>query len=84
MLVGVPREIKPQENRVGMVPGSVHEVVRAGASVIVEQGAGLGIGITDDQYRAAGAEIVDTADEISSGSPANTLVKRIRCNCDCL
>lgn len=64
MLVGVPKEIKQQENRVGLVPASVREVVRVGGTVIIEKNAGIGIGITDEQYRAAGAEIVDTADEI--------------------
>lgn len=64
MLVGVPKEIKPQENRVGLVPGSVREIVRVGSHVLVEKSAGLGIGISDEQYRLAGAEIVDTADEI--------------------
>lgn len=64
MLVGVPKEIKSQENRVGLVPSSVREIIRAGASVIVEKNAGLGIGITDEDYRNAGADIVDTADEI--------------------
>ncbi|MDT8282538.1 MAG: alanine dehydrogenase [Gammaproteobacteria bacterium] len=64
MLVGVPKEIKSQENRVGLVPSSVREIIRAGSSVIVEQGAGLGIGITDEDYQAAGAEILDTAEEI--------------------
>ncbi|MBA3536930.1 MAG: alanine dehydrogenase [Tatlockia sp.] len=64
MLVGVPREIKPQENRVGLVPGSVKEIIRAGSLVMVEKGAGLGIGISDEHYLAAGAEIVSTADEI--------------------
>ncbi|MFI4962467.1 MAG: alanine dehydrogenase [Legionellales bacterium] len=64
MLVGVPKEIKPQENRVGLVPSSVGEITRAGSSVLVEQGAGIGIGISDDDYRNAGAEIVSSADEV--------------------
>ncbi|STX28247.1 alanine dehydrogenase [Legionella beliardensis] len=64
MIVGVPKEIKPQENRVGLVPASVREIVRAGCSVFVEKGAGLGIGISDADYQAAGAEILDTADEV--------------------
>lgn len=64
MLVGVPREIKSQENRVGLVPSSVREIVRTGSQVMIEQGAGLGIGIPDESYVAAGAEIVDSADEI--------------------
>lgn len=64
MLVGVPKEIKSHENRVGLVPASVREVIRVGGRVIIEKNAGIGIGITDEQYRAAGAEIVDTAEEI--------------------
>lgn len=64
MLVGVLKEIKAQENRVGLVPGSVREIIKAGGRVMVERHAGLGIGITDEDYLQAGAEIVDTADEI--------------------
>lgn len=75
MLVGVPKEIKSQENRVGLVPGSVREVTRVGGKVIVETNAGLGIGITDEQYRAAGAEIVDSAEEIYSRAEMIVKVK---------
>jgi alanine dehydrogenase len=64
MLVGVPKEIKSHENRVGLVPSSVREIIRAGSAVLVEQGAGLGIGISDEDYRSAGAEVVATADEV--------------------
>lgn len=64
MLVGVPKEIKSNENRVGLVPSSVREIIRAGSSVIVEQGAGLGIGISDEDYRNAGAQVVSSADEV--------------------
>ncbi len=64
MIVGVPREIKPQENRVGLVPGSVREVIRVGGAVLVERNAGLGIGITDEDYQLVGAEIVDSVDEL--------------------
>ena len=64
MLVGVPREIKANENRVGLVPSSVREVVSHGHPVIVESGAGTGIDFDDDAYREAGAEIVDTAAEV--------------------
>jgi alanine dehydrogenase len=64
MLVGVLKEIKSQENRVGLVPGSVREVIKAGGRVIVETRAGLGIGITDEAYNFVGAEIVASADEI--------------------
>ena len=64
MIVGVPKEIKPQENRVGLVPGSVQEVIRAGGIVLIEKNAGMGIGISDKDYIAAGAEVVDSAAEI--------------------
>ena len=64
MLVGVPKEIKPQENRVGLVPASVREIIRAGGQVLIEKQAGLGISIKDDAYVAAGAEVVETAAEI--------------------
>ncbi len=64
MLIGIPKEIKANENRVGLTPVSVHEMIHHGHQVIVETGAGLGIGKTDDDYRAVGATIVDTASEI--------------------
>lgn len=64
MIVGVPKEIKPQENRVGMVPAGIKEILRAGSQVIVEKDAGIGIGITDEQYRQAGATVVATAEEV--------------------
>ena len=58
MLVGVPKEIKTREFRVGLVPASVRELTRAGHEVFVETGAGAGIGQSDESYRAVGAEIV--------------------------
>lgn len=64
MIVGVPKEIKSQEYRVGMVPPSVREVVSHGHQVLVEKNAGLGIGIDDAAYIAAGARVVDSAEEI--------------------
>ncbi|HVT62040.1 MAG TPA: alanine dehydrogenase, partial [Legionellaceae bacterium] len=64
MLIGVPKEIKPQEYRVGLVPAGVQELVRLGAKVLIEHNAGIGIQISDDDYRKAGAEIVLTAKEI--------------------
>lgn len=75
MLIGVPKEIKPQENRVGLVPASVREVIRAGGEVLIETNAGMGIGISDEQYQAVGAEIVDTADEIFARSELIIKVK---------
>jgi len=64
MLIGCPTEIKPQEYRVGLTPAAAQEVVGAGHSVIVQAGAGIGAGFDDDAYRAAGAGVVDTAEEI--------------------
>lgn len=64
MLIGVPKEIKNNEFRVGMTPTSVREAIAHGHQVIVETNAGVGIGRSDDDYRAQGAEIADTAEEI--------------------
>src|SRR5215467_5516665 len=64
MLVGVPKEIKDNEFRVGMTPATVTELVHHGHSVLVETSAGLGSGLTDQEYRAAGATIIDNAAEI--------------------
>ena len=64
MIVGVPREIKPDEYRVAMLPSGVEELVSAGHRVIVEQSAGQGSGIPDSQYQQAGAEIAPTAAEV--------------------
>ena len=64
MLIGVPKEIKNHEYRVGLVPGSVRELVHHGHEVVVQKTAGDGIGFNDDSYRAAGASILDTADEV--------------------
>src|SRR6266436_3990485 len=64
MRVGVPKEIKIHEYRVGLTPGAVREYVAAGHRVVVETKAGEGIGATDDTYRKAGAVIADTAAEI--------------------
>ena len=64
MLIGVPKEIKNHEYRVGLTPESVAELVYDGQSVIVETQAGVGIGSLDDAYIEAGAEIVSTAAEV--------------------
>ncbi|HYI06035.1 MAG TPA: NAD-binding protein, partial [Reyranella sp.] len=64
MRVGVPKEIKDHEDRVGLVPSSVAELVHHGHEVLVERGAGMGAGLGDDQYTAAGARIVDGAEEV--------------------
>jgi len=64
MLVGVPKEIKDHEYRVGLVPSTVRELASRGHRVLVETGAGRGAGISDDEYPAAGAEIVAGGDEV--------------------
>jgi len=64
MRLGVPKEIKSHEYRVGLVPASVRELVHHGHTVLVETGAGAGIGFEDDAYRAAGAEVADAAAEV--------------------
>ncbi|MFO1056883.1 MAG: alanine dehydrogenase [Dongiaceae bacterium] len=64
MLIGVPKEIKTHEYRVGLVPSSVRELVHHGHKVMVETGAGLGIGFDDQAYRAAGAAIAAGAAEV--------------------
>ncbi len=64
MLVGVPKEIKNHEYRVGLTPTSVREMVKHGHEVIVETNAGVGIGAADTVYQAAGASVIDTAEEI--------------------
>lgn len=64
MRVGVPKEIKTHEYRVGLVPGSVRELVHHGHQVVVETGAGIGIGFDDDAFRAAGAELAASAADV--------------------
>jgi len=64
MLVGIPKEVKVEEYRVGLVPGSVRELIHHGHKVIVETGAGAGIGFDDAAYRAAGAEVLGGPEEV--------------------
>ena len=64
MIIGVPREVKDHETRVGLVPSGASALVEAGHKVLVETGAGAGSTIADDEYVAAGAEIVSTAAEV--------------------
>jgi alanine dehydrogenase len=64
MLVGVPKEIKDSEYRVGLVPSTVRELTAHGHQVIVEKSAGLGAGLADADYQAVGAEVVPDADQV--------------------
>ncbi len=64
MRIGVPKEVKVLENRVGLVPGSVRELVAHGHEVVVQHNAGQGIGMDDDAYRKAGAAVLDSAADV--------------------
>ena len=64
MLIGVPREIKVREYRVGLTPTNVRELAAHGHRVVVEHDAGAGIGMTDAHYESAGATVVATAAEV--------------------
>lgn len=64
MKIGCPKEVKNHEYRVGLVPAAVDAYSRAGHEVFVEKGAGLGSGITDEEYIAAGAKMLETAKEV--------------------
>ncbi len=75
MRIGVPKEIKEQEYRVGLTPESVREFAGAGHELSIETGAGAGINATDQAYLAAGAKIVDTAAEIFTKSEMIIKVK---------
>ena len=75
MRVGVPKEIKDHEYRVGLTPGAVREFAAAGHMVIVQQGAGAGINADDNAYRGAGATMVGTAEEIFAGAEMIIKVK---------
>ena len=64
MIIGVPKEIKNHEYRVGLTPAAAKEFVANGHQVLIENNAGTAIGFTNDQYEAAGASIIDTAEQI--------------------
>ena len=64
MLIGVPKEIKPDEYRVALTPAGTEALTSAGHQVLIEAAAGLGSGFTDDFYSTAGARISDSADDI--------------------
>jgi alanine dehydrogenase len=64
MVIGVPKEIKPEENRVAIVPGGVETLVHKGHKVIIERGAGFGSGFNDEEYIRAGAQIFDRHEDV--------------------
>ncbi|PWH05813.1 alanine dehydrogenase [Brachybacterium endophyticum] len=75
MIIGVPREVKNNEYRVGLTAAGVHELCHAGHQVLVETTAGLGAGIADADYETAGARIVGSADEVWAGAEMIVKVK---------
>ena len=75
MRIGVPKELKDQEYRVGLTPASVHALCDAGHDLLVEEGAGLGSGIPDHDYRAAGARIEPSTDRLFAESRMIVKVK---------
>ncbi|GLP87603.1 alanine dehydrogenase [Tritonibacter mobilis] len=75
MKIGCPTEIKPQEFRVGMTPDAAREAVVHGHQVMIQTGAGLGAGFPDEDYIAAGAAIIDTAEEIFASADMIVKVK---------
>ena len=64
MIIGVPKEVKVNEYRIALVPAGVAQMTAAGHEVMIEKGAGVGSGLEDDEYIAAGAQIIETADEV--------------------
>ena len=75
MLIGVPKEIKNHEYRVGLTPSSAQELIDLGHSVLVETNAGHAVGFDDDDYRAIGAEIAPDAKSIFDASEMIVKVK---------
>ena len=75
MKIGVPKEIKAHEYRVGLTPAGVRELTQAGHAVLVEQAAGAGIGFPDEAYRAAGAVVADDADGVFTAADMVVKVK---------
>ena len=84
MLIGVPKEIKNQEYRVGLTPSSVRELVSHGHKVMVQHNAGIGIGVSDSDYEKAGATISHSAEEIFAKAEMIVKVRsRSRTNVKC-
>jgi alanine dehydrogenase len=75
MIIGVPKEIKNNENRVSLVPSGAAALIQAGHKVIAEQSVGLGSGISDDEYRQVGATIMPSAESVWSGADMIMKVK---------
>ncbi len=77
MIVGVPKEIKISENRVGMTESGVKQLIREGQKVFVERDAGVGSGISNEEYVKAGATILDTKREVYDRSDTHPKVRSL-------
>ena len=75
MVIGIPKEIKNNESRVGMTPAGVLELTHKGHSVFVQAGAGVGSGFSDEDYRKVGARILDTIGQVYAMSEMIVKVK---------
>ena len=75
MKIGVPKEIKPQENRIGLTPESVKTLTLNGHEVLIEKDGGFEAGFDDDQYKSTGAKIVDKAEDIFNDAEIIVKVK---------
>ena len=75
MKIGVPKEIKTHEYRVGLIPQAVAELRRDGHGVVIEHGAGIGAGFADGEYELVGAEVVDSAKAVFEGADLIVKVK---------
>lgn len=75
MKIGVPKEIKNNENRVGLVPGGVRQLVKDGHQLFIEKNAGMGIGLKDEEYIKAGATILPSLEEVFEASEMIVKVK---------
>ena len=75
MIIGVPSEVKNNENRVGLTPDSAKKIVASGHNVLVQRNAGANIGFFDEQYLSAGAKILDSAEDVYKSSEMIVKVK---------
>ena len=75
MKIGVPKEIKPQENRIGLTPDSVKELIKNGHQVLIENNSGFEAGFENEQYKNAGAKIIDKAEDVFNDAEIIVKVK---------
>ncbi|HSD62149.1 MAG TPA: hypothetical protein VLB50_00055, partial [Ignavibacteriaceae bacterium] len=76
MIIGIPKEVFPGENRVATVPDVVPKLIKAGFEILIEKDAGLNAGFTDEKYTSAGAKIIDNVTDLYSSSDIIFKVQR--------